>query len=1015
MKMRKLVAMLMAVMMLMCIVPFSAAAEGNSATIDFTDKANRVSYTAEQQVWSQNGITVTNNKGASTSNVGDYGGEGYPARFYKSSTVTIEYPGITGILIECRDLEAKYVNGWADSAIGATATVDGGFVTITLAEAANSFTWETLTSQSRAYSITVYTDGSAPVVPDVPVTPDPEPPVTPGEPEADTELTIEEAIALGLSKEHNVYTAGKYYVTGVITEVYNEQYGNMRITDQAGNILTIYGTWSADGSTRYDALAVKPVAGDTVKIYGIVGQYNGDPQIKNGWIVEHTLNEGGDTPVVPDPPVNPPVSGDFVTITFDDLANRLSVSTEQQVWSMNGITVINDKGASTSNVNEKYFAPIRFYKNSDVTVEYPGMTKIVFHCNTASYASALADAIGVTAEDTLVTVELAGVDSYVCTMTAGQVRVDSIDVYGEGGAPVDPPVVPDPPVDPPVDPLPDIPNGEIETDYPFLFGMTQYNVSEEAVYFLAGGMDGYYMATTEDPDAAIEVYVEATDGGYYFYTYDGADKLYINMVVNGTHVNGAYEATASTVYIYAEEYGTLIAEVNGAYYWFGTRNDATYTTMGPCKIEYEGFYGEFYYYESEGGDTPVDPPVEDDIDVTIPYLFGMVQENLSWDDIYFLAGGMDGYYMATTTDENAAIEVWLEIADGGYCFYTYDGADKLYINMVVSGTHVNGAYEATASTVYTYDWDLGTLVAEVNGSLYAFGTRADREYTTMGPCKVEYDSFFADLYFYVEDDTCEHEYEAIEEAPTCGEDGLMIYECTLCGDCYTEVLPATGEHTYDDDTDAECNVCGNIREVIAYVGSIVVSTAEGSAGSTVKVTVSMNGNPGLISAKVKVLYDNTVLKLVGYEAGNFSLSGYSWGDIDKANGSFIINWCDAINPDSTADLLATLTFEVLEGAADGFTPIELEFDCAGDMFNAADETVWFGTVNGGVEIGSADYVLGDLDGNGRINNRDMGMLQQYINEWPVNINMDAADLDGNGRVNNRDLGKLQQIINEWDI
>ena len=33
---------------------------------------------------------------------------------------------------------------------------------------------------------------------------------------------------------------------------------------------------------------MKPVAGDTVKIYGIVGQFNGTAQIKNGWIVEHT-------------------------------------------------------------------------------------------------------------------------------------------------------------------------------------------------------------------------------------------------------------------------------------------------------------------------------------------------------------------------------------------------------------------------------------------------------------------------------------------------------------------------------------------------------------------------------------------------------------------------------------------------------------------------------------------------------------------------------------------------------
>ena len=62
----------------------------------------------------------------------------------------------------------------------------------------------------------------------------------------------------------------------------------MRLTDEDGNILTIYGTYDATGKTRYDALEVKPVAGDTVTVYGIVGQYNGTPQVKNAWITAHT-------------------------------------------------------------------------------------------------------------------------------------------------------------------------------------------------------------------------------------------------------------------------------------------------------------------------------------------------------------------------------------------------------------------------------------------------------------------------------------------------------------------------------------------------------------------------------------------------------------------------------------------------------------------------------------------------------------------------------------------------------
>ena len=106
------------------------------------------------------------------------------------------------------------------------------------------------------------------------------------DPDADSTLTIVEAKALGESKKSNVYTEGKYYVTGVITEVYNTQYGNMYISDENGNTLTVYGTYSEDGSTRYDAMDVKPVAGDTIVVYGIIGNYNGTAQMKNGWITE---------------------------------------------------------------------------------------------------------------------------------------------------------------------------------------------------------------------------------------------------------------------------------------------------------------------------------------------------------------------------------------------------------------------------------------------------------------------------------------------------------------------------------------------------------------------------------------------------------------------------------------------------------------------------------------------------------------------------------------------------------
>ena len=74
--------------------------------------------------------------------------------------------------------------------------------------------------------------------------------------------------------------------------------------------------------------------------------------------------------------------------------------------------------------------------------------------------------------------------------------------------------------------------------------------------------------------------------------------------------------------------------------------------------------------------------------------------------------------------------------------------------------------------------------------------------------------------------------------------------------------------------------------------TIVVSDVEAAAGETITVTVSMENNPGIVSAKVKVGYDASVLTLVKYEAGNFSASGYSWGNVEK--NPFVIKHCDNV-------------------------------------------------------------------------------------------------------------------------
>ena len=61
-----------------------------------------------------------------------------------------------------------------------------------------------------------------------------------------------------------------------------------------------------------------------------------------------------------------------------------------------------------------------------------------------------------------------------------------------------------------------------------------------------------------------------------------------------------------------------------------------------------------------------------------------------------------------------------------------------------------------------------------------------------------------------------HDYAAVVTDPTCGEEGYTTYTCTICGDTYQDdFTPPTGEHTYQDDDDTTCDVCGYVRTIEA--------------------------------------------------------------------------------------------------------------------------------------------------------------------------------------------------------
>ena len=98
-------------------------------------------------------------------------------------------------------------------------------------------------------------------------------------------ITVAEAIAI-CQQTGETETTEKYYIRATVVEIWNDVYGNLNVSDETGTI-KIYGSYSADGSIRFDAMDKRPAVGDEVLLFGTLVNYkNNTPEMMNAWIID---------------------------------------------------------------------------------------------------------------------------------------------------------------------------------------------------------------------------------------------------------------------------------------------------------------------------------------------------------------------------------------------------------------------------------------------------------------------------------------------------------------------------------------------------------------------------------------------------------------------------------------------------------------------------------------------------------------------------------------------------------
>ncbi len=268
----------------------------------------------------------------------------------------------------------------------------------------------------------------------------------------------------------------------------------------------------------------------------------------------------------------------------------------------------------------------------------------------------------------------------------------------------------------------------------------------------------------------------------------------------------------------------------------------------------------------------------------------------------------------------------------------------------------------------------------------------------------------------------------VTDDPTCTETGCKEKHCTVCNQLLsTETIPSTGHSygswtvtTYPTATEfgekqRECSICHDIDsssiEPTGILPKITVSSTSGSIGSTVKVTISIQDNPGIIAAKLKVNYDTNKLQLInvidtGLLSNFMSSNSYS-------NYPYVLTWADELATENNVQngSIVELEFKVLNCEA-GDTDISITYE-ESDICNKDMSKVFFEIANGTITI--LDYIPGDVDNNGDVNIIDAIMLRRYVAEWDgIEINELAADVDRNGDINIIDAIILRRYVAEWD-
>jgi len=192
--------------------------------------------------------------------------------------------------------------------------------------------------------------------------------------------------------------------------------------------------------------------------------------------------------------------------------------------------------------------------------------------------------------------------------------------------------------------------------------------------------------------------------------------------------------------------------------------------------------------------------------------------------------------------------------------------------------------------------------------------------------------------------------------------------------------------------------------------AISVQSVSGSAGDTVKVSIVVSNNPGVLGATLKVTYDSENLTLTGATSG----SAFSHMTMTKPGNfaspcNFVWDGQDLVSEDIKDGVILSLNFLIDENAeSDTECPISISYN-NGDIVNGDLQPISFDVSNGYVSV--INYMPGDLNSDKKVNSTDIIMLRRHIaGGYEQTVNELAGNVNGDNLTNSTDIITIRRYV-----